>query len=407
MGYVNGRHLIFCLAVTLAFVIDGCAKSNSSVSKNSKDSVSADGGQDSGGGSVAYSTYDQVNSTLDTAINLAGERDASKNIVVQFWRSKGQNSESSSISVPKNIFPFNYSPVQIIENDPKMFESPALHALLLNRITRLRAGDCLNSKDQAHKDASVSQLSLKGEICFSIGNLMRIPPSALLREVLSLVIHEAAHLGGADEAVAVEWQNEFSSYFGARFGDISRDTVTDKSLETLAEAQILLARAQDMAKSNPGNPKIFEVVGRFRSEVESLPDFQDPLALQLKVNPPHPTLIDNYSKAVFVLLQNIEDQFENPPEILRANGVIHVPIDINYATPDKIPGILSSFDADLARINENFLAFSKFDTTAQSKCVAPKSDTTRYGRTTFSLKTFGLKRECEGGDSTQSQTNLY
>lgn len=46
---------------------------------------------------------------------------------------------------------------------------------------------------------------------------MRLPPSSLLREILSLVLHEAIHMGGGLEPEAIAWQELFSKYFGARF----------------------------------------------------------------------------------------------------------------------------------------------------------------------------------------------
>src|SRR6185312_9633793 len=98
-------------------------------------------------------------------------------------------------------------------------------ALKENKLTRLSSGDCLNTATERHKEASVSAFDLNAVICFSIGDLTRIPPSGLLREVLSLALHEATHMGGADENEAIAWQEEFSAYFGSRFGDLSGRSV--------------------------------------------------------------------------------------------------------------------------------------------------------------------------------------
>lgn len=279
--------ILVCLLLMAMLPIGGCSHklSNNNLQANS---IQMDGGQDSGGGSAFKSAAEQVNGALDEALKLAGEPDPNKNIFVQFWLDKGKTSKHIFIQKPLHVFP-NFDSSSSIR-----FMSPEFKAVSKNKLVRLTSGDCLNTATEVNKDASVSAHNLHAELCFSIGNLARIPPSSLLREVLSLVLHEATHMSGADEREAIAWQREFSNYFGARFGDLSDSKIIESTLEKLSDAKASLGKAQDLARKNPKNPLIYEAMGRVAFILGSLPDISDPLALELKLAPPSTGEIDNY-----------------------------------------------------------------------------------------------------------------
>ena len=50
----------------------------------------------------------------------------------------------------------------------------------------MEVDDC-DSHDKKHADASVSKFALDAEVCFSIGNLMRIPTYLLTQQILGLI----------------------------------------------------------------------------------------------------------------------------------------------------------------------------------------------------------------------------
>lgn len=235
------------------FVVISCARSNN----ENPDTV--EGTQHTGGGEVGASTPEEVNAALDLALRLASEPDMQYNVIAQFWNSWGRVSTKDYIKQPARIFPkvgrTNSEKAIDLEKNAADFESPYLEALQQNKITRLDSGDCITTPKK-HADASVSSFTVNADLCFSVGNLTRIPPSTLLREILNLVLHEAAHMGGADEAEAVGWQEEFSAYFGSRFGDLNSDSVSVDTPKQLNSAKELLTRAQLMAAKNVSDPRI-------------------------------------------------------------------------------------------------------------------------------------------------------
>jgi hypothetical protein len=126
-----------------------------------------------------------------------------------------------------------------------------------------------------------------------------VPPSALLREILSLVLHEVRHMGGAREAEAQDWLREFSEYFGMRFGDVSVDNFSENAFDAIFNAEKMVEEARALAEGSPGSNLIFgkmeDVVGPLASY------FNDPLAIELKAKPMHPDLIEIFSVATRTL----------------------------------------------------------------------------------------------------------
>lgn len=338
-----------------------------------KDSPKQHGGQDTGGGSVSYSKPDQVMSSLDRAIQLATEATPQKNIFAQFWIDSGRNSKHAFIKHPTRLFPnmTGITEKPDLVKDAGKFESPYLLALKHNKVIRLESGDCLKSKGGKHRDASVSAFRVDADICFSISNLTHIPPSTLLREILSLVLHEATHLAGADEAEATSWQEEFSAYFGSRFGELTADNLTARTLKALGEARVLLLRAKAMAEHDPKNARIYGVVGKFAAELAALPDLSDSLAIELKLNPVNPDLINNYSNSVLALLFKIKLKFEMQVDPLFVRG-IRIPINF-LVPPEQMLPTLIEIGADFERVNENFLALIG-DSSAKPTCIVPEGD---------------------------------
>jgi hypothetical protein len=249
--------------------------------------------------------------------------------------------------------------------------SPEFKAVSKNKLVRLTSGDCLNTATEVNKDASVSAHNLHAELCFSIGNLARIPPSSLLREVLSLVLHEATHMGGADEREAVAWQREFSNYFGARFGDLSDSKIIDDTLEQLGEAKASLEEAQDLARKNPKDPLIYGTMNRIATLLSKLPDISDPLALELKLAPPSASEIDNYMNSAQGLQNFIKVGFELGEQDIKVHG-----LDFRFGPVpfDKMAFVLSEIQEYLEQVKGNFLAMTEISQGVHSRCLFPRTD---------------------------------
>lgn len=85
---------------------------------------------------------------------------------------------------------------------------PNIEQLGKKRLQMLEKGLCSGS---AHKatTASVTKLSMEGEICVSIDGLQRLATASLSHAVLALLVHEIAHLVGYDEDDAKFLENYF------------------------------------------------------------------------------------------------------------------------------------------------------------------------------------------------------
>jgi hypothetical protein len=181
------------------------------------------------------------------------------------------------------------------------FVNKFIQALRENKIVRLPKGDCPHPTEETTADASVSEHTYKATICFSVGNLTQKSPSSILQEVLGLLLHEVTHMGGAEESEARIWQDEFLDYFTRRFGNVLADTITRQTLTTITQAYALMFRAQGFAQSDINDRHILPDVTAAVERISDLPDAGDELALELKINPPHPELIENYVRAVQVV----------------------------------------------------------------------------------------------------------
>lgn len=366
MEFLGRKLSIYCLLLVLTSFLLSCSSEKRNHSQ---------GTQDTGGGSAVYSTPEQVRAALDRAIDLVTRSNPNENVIAQFWIERGRKNNKSYIQNPIRLFPdlgttqgdIDLRAAGMIDK----FKSPVLQALKKNKIIHKEAGDCLRSSVGKHTDASVSAFNINADICFSIGNLTRIPPSALLKEVLSLALHEAIHLGGGSEEEAVEWQAQFSSYFGSRLGDVTADSTTALTFKSLSNAKLLIGRAKKLAEADVNSSHVHRMVGQVAQILADLPDVNDPLALEIKLNPKQPKLIGNYSNAVLALAERIVVQFEIQRDQIRiGKGTWRVPIV--FMRPDQIPQVLGEYSMFLDQINENFLALVDDSSGARSVSIFPE-----------------------------------
>lgn len=337
------------ILVLIASIMLGCSRSEQM------------GGQVTGGGSVTKSTTEQVNAALDQALQLAEESDVKQSVLVEFWLSSGSKSKTPAINQPLHVFPnFKLS----TSSTQARFENKFVKALKENTITRLPKGDCPHPSYEESADASVSQLSYQAKLCFSIGNLQRIPPASLLREILSLVVHEVDHMGGADEPEAKAWQQEFAKYFADRFGDITAD-IKIPTFEKITEAHLYVSQAQEHYNQNPTDPRIAGDFGTMAGILEGLPFFRDALAIKLKMNPPRPELIGDYTEAVVELLDSVKANFQtyNPPQMRAFSAGLDQVGNLTdkAALAQKNLSAISEYSKDIDRIYDSFLAFSELN----------------------------------------------
>lgn len=334
-----------------------------------RESTTRNGTQTTGGGNTINSSKEQVNEALDLALKLATEPDMTKNVFVQFWKDWGRSNQNELISKPNHLFIRAETAAKAgYEVSPnERFESSVLMAFGKNKILRADS-DCQASSSNLHTDGSVSSFTVDADVCFSVRNLMRLPPASLLREILSLVLHEAIHMGGGQEPEAVAWQTLFSKYFGARFGDLSAEILSAETLKTMGVARIFLARATELAQSNPKDPRLFAQVGKLVQALDALPELRDSLAFELKLKPKRPELIADYSTSVFALIQEIRVKFEVNHDTVRAGGV-RLPLE--FMPPEKVMPTLTEISSKFEQINQMFLQLAGRNEFEKVTCTSP------------------------------------
>ena len=364
MKFLGLKHSILSV-LCLTLCVSACSRTNKSSNLGT-----LSGTQDIGGGSVKYSTPVQVNEALDKAIDLVTNQDPEENIVVQFWLKKGKHSWSDFIKSPAHLFP-KLASLQLSEVNLKdhldLFESPALQAFKHNVIIRKESGNCLTPMDGRHTDASVSGLHINADICFSIENLTRIPPSSLLKEILSLVVHEAAHLGGANEEEASIWQDRFSEYFSDRFGDLTSGAVYSDTFKKLASVEDYLERANRIPKTEGNLIKVYGLVGKMIQALESLPFLEDELALEMHFPKAKKFDIQKYTGRVRYVIGVMKIQFEIQKDEIHVNS-IRWKIPLSFMRAEDIPQKLKKYQNYIDHIDSFFFEIAK------GRVYAPKCE---------------------------------
>ncbi len=372
-----GRLLPFILILTLIGVV-ACPKKRSSQQQGGaglNDTGTSrnqnDGTQHGGGGGAGQSTPEQVNQAIDKAIAMALEPDWSKNVFIQFIQDGTYPAENSGdddridvILTPKYVFP-NHGKNSL--KTAESYESPMLKAFGTNKIDRIPKGDCPRPPEEETADASVSELSTSATICFSIGNLTKLPPSILLREVLALIFHEAAHMGKAKEVDAKKYQKVFTQYFATRFGDITVNDFSYRAEVSIGMANVRIKRALDLAKKNPESPALFAAMGGILGAINSVPYMDDAQAIEFKAQPKHPELVENFWYTINLVSQQISASFEPPWEL---QVITLIPYSGKIAKPDEVVMKITEQAKGMQCLFDNLKAFESGE--LRKECIAKK-----------------------------------
>lgn len=368
MGMASRSILMVCL-ISLALT---CCRRKFDNSTGSGQGIYHPGGQNlgtehGGGGTSTKSTPEQVNEAIDMAIQMTLEPEWIKNIFAQFVNDKHfskNQAERDFFKYPKYIYPIDPSG----NSSEKVFDSPQFKAFGTNTIERIPQGDCPHRPDEETADASVSSFDLTAKICFSVGNLAKLAPSILLKEVLGLIIHEAAHMGEADEKEARKYQKYFTDYFAARFGDVTVDDFTRTTQGILNVTNRKILRAKNTASSQLVNSRhSFAQMGSIIADMNSIPYMDDPLAIELKARPKHPEMIENFWVLLNTIAQFSSQAFEPPNELMQATLV---PYMGRIVEDDKILEKITEIESKWTCLIETYQAF---DTgILRKECLQPK-----------------------------------
>lgn len=133
-------------------------------------------------------------------------------------------------------------------------------------------------------------------------------------------------------------------------------------------ARIFLARATELAQSNPKDPRLFAQVGKLVQALDALPELRDSLAFELKLKPKRPELIADYSTSVFALIQEIRVKFEVNHDNVRAGGV-RLPLE--FMPPEKVMPTLTEISSKFEQINQMFSQLAGRNEFEKVTCTSP------------------------------------
>lgn len=276
----------------------------------------SDGGQDGGGGHVLVSTSAEVREAIRLTMELATSSNFRFNPFYNFlsfqllksqfakdpnvlgqtdydnptsykifdvvggygdfgclvWGGLFRNCPASNYTqIPNSIFPLG-------------FRNHTRELLGASPIVYLEDGDCGSPQDN-HADASVSRFSKGATLCFSVGNLRRIPPNNLREHISSLILHELAHLNGYNEADAQLLQTTFLDFYGFRYAALDQTMVRQQITTALQRIEMLL-KDEDFGKPNKNRILSAQASAAAVQMLTDMPSWADPvsmtLALQLK-----------------------------------------------------------------------------------------------------------------------------
>jgi len=264
-----------------------CSKSGEPDKSNPGPAVGSlpadDGGWDGGGGETQKSTPELVRKVIALAQKNAGEKEFDRNVFKQFLRF----SMTEDVEMLTDLL----FPVLEVDGRPKQTgASPTLDAIS-KKILVIKDGDCPKPKGRVHVDASVTSHTLDGEMCFDLKSLAETSPADLTRQIMGIVFHEAAHLGGANEEQAVLLQNSFLGYFSRRFTDMNVESYLVNTGTSLTASMISIVGMQNVINQNMDVdvPLLYSTMGRVYGQVSSLWGLGNATDLSLRLQIEYPS----------------------------------------------------------------------------------------------------------------------
>lgn len=284
LSKAGDRHFFL---LVLLFALFGCSSqsgTNQQGQNNAKHiqgSNNAEGGYDLGGGKTFNSPPDLVIRTIELAQSIAGEASWETNVYKHFFISFGRNSIKGPESDIGRMFPLYRNTSGF--NGNKMSQSPALEAIAQKKITLLEKGDCPKPPEETTADASVTKHDLDGEVCFSVGNLTKVAPSDLTRQVMGLMLHEAVHLAGGDEALAKNYQDSFDVYFGSRFGEMIGEAYLNDVGGRIYRNVLEFVDILDYIQNRVDTSFIYARFAKVYGQLTNIQGIHDPIALRIRL----------------------------------------------------------------------------------------------------------------------------
>jgi|GEM_PF-6504752 len=277
--------LFFIFAFT--FVLTGCpGNKGSNDGKNTPSSAidpgkEQNGGYDWGGGGAIKSSPELVKRTIELAQVFAGEQNINRNIYRQFLTWTITTTADNQRFDTSLLFPNSGNGLNA--DTEFLTNSPALKAISQKKIKLLESGDCPRPATERIADASVSKHNLSGEVCFSVGNLTRIAPTDLTRQVFGLMLHEAVHLAGGDEDLAFKFQESFNVYFGIRFGEMLGEAYMASIDPQLFDIISEFTQNRDQIRMKMPIAHIYGVYGRAYGALNKLNGVYDLTGIRLRL----------------------------------------------------------------------------------------------------------------------------
>lgn len=293
----------FIIISAITILTAGCPGKKSSNDDKGSSAAAVDGGNqnnggyDWGGGGAIKSPPGLVKRTIEVAQTMAGEEKIDRNLFRQFLTWNLTTVSGNQRFDTTILFP-NSDTQGMFEDLNRLTDSPALNAISVKRIKLLESGDCPRPKNERIADASVSKHNLDAEVCFSIGNLSVISPSDLTRQVMGLMLHEAVHMAGGNEDLAIKFQESFNVYFGIRFGEMLGEAYLASVVPQLFDVIRDLNQNEEQIRTQMPIPHIYAVYGRAYGILTSIHGLSDSTGMKLRLGLKDGVATDDFLKKV-------------------------------------------------------------------------------------------------------------
>jgi hypothetical protein len=226
-------HVALKQALAMSILLTAAASFSAAAPLLSKASVAkADGGTSGGGGTLIYSTKDEVKQVLNS-IRPAGVRE-DKNLTLDAALSNlvSASSEIKEPTVKKIIKDFSRLPragdtYTVLDHVLNYLEIQAVDGPCHDRYNQVRAASVKEFYFGRGFPKSLTDIAegyddgFKGTICISITEFQKIPKDNLRQNMIALLAHEVSHIFGYDEVAAVKLQKYL---MGEGFGYASGNT---------------------------------------------------------------------------------------------------------------------------------------------------------------------------------------
>ncbi len=301
------KKLSIIFLTSLLSLTVGCNDTQPNINPDSR----LDGASDGGGGEIPTSTEQQVRDAFAEAYKVVttgdqffvvahlGDSELERSLTEEQKKTVTQaivNLQSPNMSITLH-YPVMPEDDSLEWLDQWLMDVEALRAkysstnladyMRMDQIVFVTDNFCV-SPNNDHADASVDKFDVGAKVCFSIKNLMQLPPQDLQKNIAGLIAHELTHIFGYNEDTAIVVQEKSVDMYNSYVRKSTAESIPNHILSVFFDTQMKIKEATWSLQGNtissifPEEKNINLVsqarflLGRASGELASLQDLLDP-----------------------------------------------------------------------------------------------------------------------------------